>query len=73
MNFPNNSADPGPERRPVPDRPDVPSSNGPFVNRALLDSLYPPGALLKNTGVVIFDSPDSRQPVRAPGHDRLRA
>ncbi len=34
--------------------------NGPFVNRALLDSLYPPGTLARNTGTVRFDNPDRR-------------
>ena len=36
--------------------------NGPVVNRALLDQLYPPGSVLRNTGVVIYDTPDRRQP-----------
>jgi len=36
--------------------------NGPFLNRALLNQIYPSGALLRNDGVVIFDSPDRRQP-----------
>jgi hypothetical protein len=32
------------------------------VNRAALNQLYPPGALLKNQGQVVFESADSRQP-----------
>ena len=32
------------------------------MNRALLDQLYPPGSVLRNTGVVIYDTPDRRQP-----------
>ena len=32
------------------------------MNRALLDQLYPPGSELRNTGVVIYDTPDRRQP-----------
>jgi len=36
--------------------------NGPVVNRSLLNQLYPPGVPVKNDGVVIFDSPDRRQP-----------
>jgi hypothetical protein len=36
--------------------------NGPFVDRTLLNSRYPPGVPVKNDGVVIFDSPDRRTP-----------
>ena len=41
--------------------------NGPFVNRALLEQLYPPGVPVKNNGVVVFDSPDRQAAVRASG------
>jgi hypothetical protein len=36
--------------------------NGPTVNWALLNQLYPPGSTLRNTGQVIFDAPDRKQP-----------
>jgi hypothetical protein len=36
--------------------------NGPYVNRALLDQLYPPGTTLRNTGMVVFDAADRKQP-----------
>jgi hypothetical protein len=36
--------------------------NGPVVNRALLDSLFPPGVLNRNVGVVRFDNPDRKSP-----------
>ncbi len=58
--FPNDSADPGPGRGQFPTDPFL--VNGPVVNRALLDQLYPPGSMLRNTGVVIYDTPDRRQP-----------
>jgi hypothetical protein len=58
--FPTNSADPGPSQGRFPTDPFL--VNGPYLNRALLDQLYPPGVPLKNAGVVVFDSPDRRQP-----------
>lgn len=58
--FPNNSADPGPSRGQFPTDPFL--INGPVVNRALLNQLYPPGALVKNAGAVIFDSPNRQVP-----------
>ena len=51
---------PGPGRGQFPTDPFL--VNGPVVNRALLDQLYPPGSVLRNTGVVIYDTPDRRQP-----------
>jgi hypothetical protein len=36
--------------------------NGPVVNRALLNSLFPPGTTQKNTGTVNFDNPDRHLP-----------
>ncbi len=50
----------GPSRGQFPTDPFL--VNGPFVNRALLNQLFPPGTAPRNTGVVIFDSPDRRQP-----------
>ncbi len=59
-NFPNDNVDPGPSRGQFPTDPFL--VNGPFVNRALLNQMFPPGSTPRNTGVVIFDSPDRRQP-----------
>ncbi len=58
--FPNNNADPGPAAGRLPTDPFL--INGPVVNRALLNQLYPPGALVKNAGAVIFDSPNRQVP-----------
>jgi hypothetical protein len=60
VNFPNDSADAGPRAGRFPTDPFL--VNGPFLNRALLDQRFPPGTLLKNAGVVIFDSPNRSQP-----------
>ena len=60
VNFPNNSADPGPAAGRLPTDPML--VNGPVINRALLEQLFPPGQLVRNAGVVIFDSPDRQQP-----------
>ncbi len=53
-------ADPGPSAGRLPT--DSFLVNGPFLNRAALEQLYPPGVPVKNGGVVIFDSPDRKQP-----------
>ena len=60
VNFPNASADPGPSAGRFPTDPML--VNGPFVNRTLLNQMFPPGARIKNAGVVIFDSPGRQQP-----------
>ncbi|MEO8679464.1 MAG: carboxypeptidase regulatory-like domain-containing protein [Vicinamibacterales bacterium] len=60
LTFPNNSADPGPSAGRLPTDPFL--VNGPYVNRALLDQLYPPGVPLRNTGDVIYDAPDRGTP-----------
>jgi hypothetical protein len=60
VNFPNASADPGPSAGRFPTDPLL--VNGPVVNRALLNQLFPPGALVRNAGVVIFDVPGRQQP-----------
>ncbi len=65
VNFPANSADPGPSSGRLPADPLLfpVISNGKLVpNRALLNAAFPAGALIKNQGVVIFDSPDRRLP-----------
>jgi hypothetical protein len=60
VNFPGPAIDPGPRAGRFPTEALL--VNGPIVNRALLNQLYPPGALLPNDGVVIFDSPGRQQP-----------
>lgn len=60
VNFPNDSADPGPGRGQFPTDPFL--VNGPFLNRQMLDQLYPPGMRLRSAGEVVFDSPDRKQP-----------
>ncbi|OLC40953.1 MAG: hypothetical protein AUH43_25470 [Acidobacteria bacterium 13_1_40CM_65_14] len=60
VSFPTNAADPSPSAGRLPTDPFL--ANGPFVNRALLNQSYPPGVPVKNDGVVIFDSPNRKQP-----------
>src|SRR5438128_4823677 len=60
VQFPTSAADPGPSAARFPTDPFL--VNGPFVNRARLNSMYPPGVPVKNDGVVIFDSPDRSTP-----------
>jgi hypothetical protein len=60
VNFPANNVDPGPSAGRLPTDPFL--VNGPTVNRALLNSMFPPGATQKNTGNVNFDNPDRHLP-----------
>ena len=60
LTYPLNSADPGPTAGRFPTDPYL--VNGPFVNRALLNATFAPGALVRNTGDVIFDTPDRAMP-----------
>jgi hypothetical protein len=60
VNFPTNAADPGPSRGQLPTEPLL--RGGPVVNRALLNSLFPPGTRARNTGTVILDDPSRRLP-----------
>jgi hypothetical protein len=60
VNFPANSVDPGPSAGRLPTDPFL--VNGPVVNRALVNTLFPPGTLQKNAGTVQFDNPDRRLP-----------
>jgi hypothetical protein len=60
VTFPNDRADPGPSKGEFPGDPFL--VNGPFLNRALLEQGYPPGVVEKNTGVIVFDSPNRKQP-----------
>jgi hypothetical protein len=54
--FPQNSADPGPSRGLLPTDPTL--VNGPVVNRALINALFPSGSMGRNTGVTFIDNPD---------------
>jgi carboxypeptidase family protein len=60
VNFPNNAIDGGPRAGRLPTDPLL--VNGPVLNRTLLNQLFPPGSLVKNQGVVIFDTPGRSQP-----------
>ena len=60
VNFPANNVDPGPSAGRLPSDPFL--VNGPVVNRALLNSMFPPGSTQKNTGTVNFDNPDRHLP-----------
>ena len=60
VSFPTNNIDPGPSAGRLPTEPFL--VNGPVVNRALLNQLYPAGTTTKNTGTVRFDSPDRHLP-----------
>jgi hypothetical protein len=54
--FPTNTFDPGPRQGNLPTDPML--LNGPTVNRALLNQMFPPGTRVKNAGTVRFDNPD---------------
>ena len=58
--FPTDRADAGPSSGALPTNPLL--VNGPIVNRAAVDALFPPGTLGRNTGVVYLDSPDRQVP-----------
>jgi hypothetical protein len=60
VNFPQNNVDPGPSAGRLPTDPFL--VNGPVVNRALLNAMFPPGTRQKNSGNVQFDNPDRRLP-----------
>ncbi len=60
VNFPTNTFDPGPRNGNFPTDPLL--MNGPFVNRAALDALFPSGTLARNVGTVRFDNPDRTVP-----------
>ncbi len=59
VNFPTAAADNGPRNGQLPTDPFL--VNGPVINRALLNQLYPGGQLLRNTGAT-WDNPDRRTP-----------
>jgi len=60
VNFPNSAADPGPRSGALPTDPFL--VNGPTLNRALLNQMFPPGSTLRNTGNVTLDTPDRSVP-----------
>lgn len=60
VQFPANNIDAGPSQGRLPTEPFL--VNGPVVNRALLNSMFPPGTQRKNTGTVQFDNPDRTVP-----------
>jgi hypothetical protein len=59
-NFPTSAADPGPSSGRLPTDPML--ANGPVLNRALVNALYPPGSIGRNTGNVFIDNPDRSVP-----------
>lgn len=58
--FPTDRADAGPSQGNRPTSPLL--ANGPVVDRALVNALFPPGSLGRNTGVVYLDNPDRQVP-----------
>jgi hypothetical protein len=54
--FPVNNIDPGPRQGNFPTDPLL--TSGPVVNRALIESRFPQGTLIRNGGTVRFDNPD---------------
>ena len=58
--FPADRADAGPSSGQLPTHPLL--VNGPVVNRDLVNSIFPPGSLGRNTGVVYLDHPDRQVP-----------
>jgi len=54
--FPQSSVDPGPSRGQFPTDPML--VNGPVVNRAVINALFPPGSMGRNTGLTYIDNPD---------------
>ena len=56
--FPLNNIDPGPRQGNFPTDPTL--VNGPVVDHALIDRLFPPGTRVRNTGTVRFDNPDRK-------------
>jgi hypothetical protein len=58
VNFPTNNVDPGPRQGNFPIDPML--VNGPTVNHAAIDALFPPGTRVRNSGTVRFDNPDRK-------------
>ena len=57
--FPLTGADPNPRQGLRPTEPLL--ANGPVLNRAAIEAMFPPGSLLRNTGAS-WDNPDRRVP-----------
>jgi hypothetical protein len=60
VQFPLDNIDPGPRNGQFPTDPRL--VNGPVVDHAAIDALFPPGSTQRNLGVVTFDNPDRRVP-----------
>jgi hypothetical protein len=58
--FPADTVDPGPSRGQLPTHPLL--INGPVIDQELLNQQFARGTRLRNTGVVVFDSPNRGQP-----------
>src|SRR5262245_23224025 len=58
--FPTNNVDAGPSAGRLPTEPFL--VNGPVVNRALLNQMFPAGSTTKNTGAVNLDDPNRHLP-----------
>jgi Carboxypeptidase regulatory-like domain len=58
--FPASAVDPGPSRGQLPTNSML--INGPVVNRAAINALFPPGSMGRNTGQVFLDNPDRKVP-----------
>lgn len=58
--FPTDRADAGPSQGLRPTDPML--LNGPVLNRAAIDALFPPGSLGRNTGIVYIDNADRQVP-----------
>jgi hypothetical protein len=56
VQFPTNNADPGPRNGNFPTDPML--RNGPVVDHAAIDAMFPPGTRNRNVGTVRFDNPD---------------
>jgi hypothetical protein len=56
VSFPANNRDPGPSAGRLPSEALL--AAGPTVTRSLLNQMFPPGTLFRNTGVVTYDDPN---------------
>jgi hypothetical protein len=56
--FPTLGIDRGPRNGTFPTDPFL--RNGPVVDHATIDALFPPGTRVRNSGTVVFDNPDRR-------------
>jgi hypothetical protein len=56
VQYPTNNVDPGPRQGTLPTDPRL--VNGPVIDHAAINALFPPGSRTRNVGTVWFDSPD---------------